>query len=449
METDISIDLLEQPPKTLTLLVYLYKYGSSYKSELKKELGVARQTIYNAADRLKELDLIFEKKERGFPQKAHLHLTQQGRKLAESLVSVNEIIGETIKGFEKKLELLRKGEETAESIKEMADIICRLAEISFARGRWDQAVTLSTECGALSKDLEDHPKDARSNWILGEIKRRRGEVVVAIEHFQKSSELFTRLDDKGGLSTVHYSLGAISERKGDLASAFSEYRKSEDYAKEADHEISQAKAMLGVGRVLGRRGQYEKSYRELMKAIRLLEKIDALEELSIGYGNLGSTTSFLDVDEAMGWFKKSIEVAESVGDLKMIGSGWMNLAGCHIRKSEYKPALEDLNRAKEIIVELDDKKMLSSLYIQFGLTYTGRRTWTRARKSFERAIDLAEQNGLRYHLADALFNLALVDASISSTERASERLQRAKRIFEELENEDKARAVEEELKKIS
>ncbi len=127
----------------------------------------------------------------------------------------------------------------------------------------------------------------------------------------------------------------------------------------------------------------------------------------------------------------------------------MNIAGCLIKKSEFKLALDQLERATNVVKQIDDKQLLSSLNIQFGIAYRELEKWDRARQFLWQTIDISEEWDLPYNLADALLNLALIDIATSSFERAKKRLSRAREIFEELKNEDKIRATEEAMKGVN
>ncbi len=449
MEKHISIDLLERPPKTLSLLVYLNENGQSNMSDIKKDLDIAPQTLYSATRRLKELNLVFENNERGFPRKVFLNLTKEGKKVAESLTKANEIVSDTIGGYKKRLATLRRRKKTKETKEEIIELLCKLGEISFAQGRWNEALDYSSECNSLAKEVGDVLHEGRSALTMAEVHSRRGRDDTAQVLLDRCSELFSQLEDKGNLSRVHYTLGTMFEEKGDFDKALAEYQKTESFAKEADYDISRGKAILGGGRILGKKGLYEKSYREMIKAIRMLEDSDALEELPLAYANLGATSFFLDNDEAIEWHEKSVSVADEVGDLRMAGCGKLNIAGCLIRKSDYDLALKNLDEANPIITEIDDKEMLSSLHIQFGIAYRAQKKWTAARESLGKAIDISKQFDMPYNLADALLNLALLDIDTSSLDRANTRLAKAKMIFEELGNEDKISEIQKHLDEIS
>jgi tetratricopeptide (TPR) repeat protein len=418
-------------------------------SEIKKGLSIAPQTLYSATKRLKELSLVFENNERGFPRKVYLNLTREGKEVAESLTRVNKVVGDTIGGFEKRLATLRRRKNTKKTKDEIMELLCRLGELSFAQGKWNEALDYCTECNSLAKELGGIHHEGRSSLILAEVHSRRGQANFARKLLERSSELFSQLEDKGNLSRVQYTLGVMSEEKGDFDEALSEYQKSESYAEEADYDISRGKAMLATGRILGKKGQYEKSYGEMTRAIRVLEESKAMEELPLGYANLGATSFFLDNDEAIGWHEKSINAAKEVGDLRMMGCGWMNIAGCLIKKSEYERALRNLQRGLEVITEIDEKEMLSSLHIQFGIAFRAQRKWTAARDSFGKAIDISKDSDMPYNLADALFNMAILDASTSSPERAKMRFEKAMMIFEDLKNEDKVSEIQKHLEEIT
>ena len=449
MDKHITIDLLERPPKTLSLLVFLFEKGKSYMSEIKKGLDIAPQTLYSAVRRLKELNLIFESHEPGFPRKVHLNLTKEGKEVAELLTKADEVVSDTIGGYKKRLKTLRRRKESKETKYEMLELLCILGEISFAQGKWNDALDCCGECNSLAKDLGDAHHEGRAALVMAEVHARRGEMEHAQNLLRRCSELFSQLEDNGNLSRVRYILGTMYEERGDFDKAISEYEKSRSYAEEAGFDISSGKAILGVGRILGKKGQYEKSYREMIKAIRVLEDSDSLEELPLGYANLGATSFFLDNDEAIEWHEKSISVAEEVGDLRLIGCGKMNIAGCLIRKSEYEKALRNLEEALGVLTEIDDKEMLSSLYIQFGTTYRAQKKWTAARESLGKAVDISKELDMPYNLADALFNLALLDLDTSSIDRGRVRLNKAKMIFQDLENEDKVSEIQKYLDKIS
>ncbi|MHA1949132.1 MAG: tetratricopeptide repeat protein [Candidatus Thorarchaeota archaeon] len=446
---EYSIGLLEHPPKTLTVLVYLRQQGTSNKTEIIEDLGIARQTLYSAVDRLKELDLVFEEKKKGFPQKSYVGLTVQGVELAESLVNVEGIVRETIKGYEMKLEALRSDEESADASNKQAEVLCKLGELSFARGRWDRAMTLATECEILAGMIGDSHAEARSNWILGEIMRRRGEIRLAVDHFKRSSELYTQLEDKGNLAEVHYSLGAVSERKGDFGEAIEEYQRSQELAEGAGFEISHSKALIGIGRIHGRKGEYEKSQEVLKRAIKLLKTSGAEEDLALAYGNLGATTTHLNSEKAIKWHEESIKAAKISGNSRLMATGQMNIAACLTKSSEYKLALENLEQAREILVELDDKKLLSSLWIQFGIVHRDQTKWTESRKYLLKAIDTAKRWELPYNEANALFNLGLLELARSNPDRAKNKLERALKLFEEMGNESKANDIRDTLEGIS
>jgi tetratricopeptide (TPR) repeat protein len=449
VEKDISVDLLERPSWILTLLVYLHSKGPSNMSEIERDLGLSRQSLYGASKKLEELDFVFRKPERGFPTKVYLHLTRLGTESAELLSKVNTLVKETLEAYKNRLRDLNKEEITEDDTKEKSDLLCKLASLSFSQGRWNDAVKYGEECLSLAKELGSQENEAKSNWILGEVYFRRGEVGKAVNNLKRSHEIFKELGDWEHQSSIHYSFGAMAEREGDFQRALEEYEESEKCAKEVHYQTFEGRARLGVGRIFGRRGQYKESYRELMKALQILEKANAVEELPKAYANIGATTAFIDIDESIDWHEKSIEAARSVGDYRIAAYGWMNLAGCLMEKSEYPEALLNLEHAMEVAPELDDKQLLSSAYIQIGIAHREMEKWGKAREALGRAVDIAKAADLKYNRANAVFNLALLDVRTSKSDTARKRLMLAKEIFEELDNLDKVAEVEEALESIS
>ena len=85
--TGLPIKALENNGK-LQLLIYLLKNGETKITDIK--INAANSTLYHALNALSELELIDEK--RIPPVTRILHLTQDGKAVAEHLVAIEKIL---------------------------------------------------------------------------------------------------------------------------------------------------------------------------------------------------------------------------------------------------------------------------------------------------------------------------------------------------------------------
>ena len=76
----------------LRLLVTLLKNDALPVSELIKVVGCSQHALYNAIETLLEAGLIYEAHEKSFPRRRIFRLTEKGRKVAEKLLEIEEIM---------------------------------------------------------------------------------------------------------------------------------------------------------------------------------------------------------------------------------------------------------------------------------------------------------------------------------------------------------------------
>ncbi|MFZ7137843.1 MAG: winged helix-turn-helix transcriptional regulator [archaeon] len=88
-----TLSVLEQT--TLPrILVYLLEKEKASRSDLIHEINGSQGAIYNALPMLKESELIAESIAKGFPRRKEIWLTEKGKKVAELLVALTEVLSE-------------------------------------------------------------------------------------------------------------------------------------------------------------------------------------------------------------------------------------------------------------------------------------------------------------------------------------------------------------------
>lgn len=78
----------------LRILLYLLEKGKASRTDLRRSIDASISAIYNALPKLKKLGLIKEEGRKTFPFTVHVLLTPKGRKVAEQLTLVNNILTE-------------------------------------------------------------------------------------------------------------------------------------------------------------------------------------------------------------------------------------------------------------------------------------------------------------------------------------------------------------------
>ena len=85
-----------QKTGVIEILLYLHKHKKASRTGLRNNIGAALETIYKTSlPTLKLLKLITERKETKFPFPVEIVLTEKGKKVAEKLAEIEEILKST------------------------------------------------------------------------------------------------------------------------------------------------------------------------------------------------------------------------------------------------------------------------------------------------------------------------------------------------------------------
>jgi tetratricopeptide (TPR) repeat protein len=446
---DPTLDLLLRPYRVLHVLMYLRGKGEATVSEIRDQLGLGGRSYAAVVTRLLELGFVYQREERTFPKQVFIGLTIRGKRTADSLQPAANEVKETFIGFKSELEKLEAKERTEQEEQRILEVLLGLTDMEFTMGVWGAAESHARKAHDLASGLKDEAGKARSLSLLGEIHYRKGAFQDAEKEFAESLTIHTKTSDDGGRSEDHYFLGSIKEKRGDLAGARREFEDAMTLAGSVKDDILKARADLGIGRIMAKEGRYADSYSRFKESIETFERLEEVDELPRAYANAGSSTYFIDVEESLKWHEKCIGLSRMIGDARMLGYGLSNAAGCYIKKKENTKALRCLDEASDVFKELDEKGMLTSVSIQYGLVRWQEGKWAEAENQFFEAMDIAKKHGLSYELGDALMNCGLMNLERGQKQMAESQLRRAMEIFEKLGNQAKLEKIMEGLKQLS
>ncbi len=442
------IELLREPSRIFDIMLYLSEKGERDVSTILKDLKIYPDAFYKAIKRLEEFGFVCKREVRGFPIHVYWRLTYAGERAVEHLIPLDKMARETFEGCKRELERLQKARKSKKNKAKILEILAKLQDYTFTLGEWDDTLAYAQEALRLAKELGDEAGVAKAYRSMGIVHLRRKEEDEAAKELGKSLEFALKIDDISGVTDDYYSIGSISEERGEYDEALANYEMSAKLAKKASLKSANAKARVGFGRMLARKGEYEESLKQLRGAVRTFKKLEEMDELALAYGNLGSSSFFVDVDQALKCHEKSMEIANRTGNLRLLGWGFSNAAGCYICKGKFNKSLEYLDKALDISEKIDEKKMICSVLIQYGRLFWSQEKWSKSRESFYRCVDMAEKFNLPYLLGDAFFNLGWMNKDRGNLRKGKSQLEEALKIFSDLGNKDKVAKIERFLEEI-
>lgn len=209
------LDLLRGPPKALDIVVYLSEGDEEEVGNIMSNLDLSPSTFYSATEKLKLLGFLYQKREKGFPPRTYIALTNKGREAARLLRPLAEVVESTIQGLKMELQELEAKERTEDESKKMVKILKDLQDISFTLGEWHDAESHARRSMDIASALGDSNILSKSLRTLGRIHYKRGDHGDSESEFSNSLRISMKINDSDGAAEAHYFLGAIHEKRGE------------------------------------------------------------------------------------------------------------------------------------------------------------------------------------------------------------------------------------------
>jgi tetratricopeptide (TPR) repeat protein len=439
-----SVELFERPVGTMSLLLFLRRFGPADKTTAGKEIGLCKQSFDNAAERLCQLGFAYPSKESTFPPRKRYGLTRKGEEAADRLLPFADLARGTAASLENELEALEM-EEKKETVKRRLQILGMLADASFRCGRWDDALRRAKRGLGLARETQKADFEISALLTIGEVSEKRNELEAAEESLRDAYELARKRKQVGLCSDAALLLGTVAELKRDVERAKERYREASKLADSTRDARRSALARLAEGRLLGKLGDLSESYDVLRDAITSFERLGSLEELPKAYTCIGTTSFRLARPEALEWFEKAIAAALREGDVRIEAHGRANAAAYYIEDRDFRKAEKYLDRADELFQELGERGMFGGIELNRANMFSAMEKWRDAERHFALALELTRNEKKTDHEAHVLFNWGQMEKRRGNRERARELLSKAMGIFQSVGVKDRVQRCEKEL----
>ena len=303
------------------------------------------------------------------------------------------------------------------------------AEPRFAVHRWTAGALASRSTPA---DLaEAHRRAARFwRWRVAvwrqSLPRDVEDLLEARHHHRLAAELdaaievtewiCSRFDDWGAYrreeQLVHEVLGWLPERS------------------------QQAAAFLHqLGIVAQRRGSYDEALGWYRKSLDIAEKLGDRAGMAISYHQLGMVAQHRgSYDEALLWYRKSLDIKEELGNRAGMASSYHQLGNVAQARGSDEEALSWYRKSLEIKEELGNRAGMAISYHQLGMVAHTRHSYDEALDWYRKSLEIAEELEDRAGMASTYHQIGLVAEQRGSYDEALSQYRKSLEIKEELGN---------------
>lgn len=299
-----------------------------------------------------------------------------------------------------RIDSLKNFIETTEFLDKKADAY-NLLGLRYYRSDPDSATYFIEQALVISQDIKHVSGQAEYFRIDGLIKHNTGLYTQSLKQFETSLELFRTLSDSSKVGMVYKNIGWVYLELGDFPEALNYFAGANRIANDENDLFLKGQVLNNLGVFMALIGEYDSAMVHLLKSIEITKQNgDPL--IGLTHTNIGLVKSSLkDYESAESYFLKGLELDllneqewgvanafENIGELKLT-LGLLDEAQEHFQKArdqfvklkdikgvavndnflgvilyekgQYKPALDKLDNAYKLYMEIDYQRGMSKV----------------------------------------------------------------------------------------
>jgi two-component system, sensor histidine kinase and response regulator len=197
--------------------------------------------------------------------------------------------------------------------------------------------------------------------------------------YNQALEVFTRINDKKGMSACYNNMGLISQETGKYDEALKFYQFSIDIDHKLGDEIGVAATLINVADIYMYFGDAQKALLISNKYLRIYEQISDKSGLMVGFSTRGSVFDYLMLyDKAINDFTETLKLAVELSDKYNEVMAYSNLGVIYWHKGEPETAIKYLNISLGLSDETDDAYNIDNTLNTIAQIYTQQKKYVKA-----------------------------------------------------------------------
>ncbi len=250
----------------------------------------------------------------------------------------------------------------------MANIYRRTGAIHRLIGSYEKALEYYMISMNLCVEIEDTLGIAKVYNNIGNLYNYLKNYDIAIQYYNKSLGLKIELGDKQGIAATENNIGIINKARGMYQEALENFNNSLSVAKEIENNSLLAQVYNNIGIVYSRLGKYDKAMRYYYLTLQIYTRIgnkiglaSVLNNIGHVIGEIGRTSDALDTLNIA--LKMSIEM-----DLKPISqTSYSTISEIYYKNKDFEKAFEFFKISTELrdsIYSEDSRQRILQLQIK-------------------------------------------------------------------------------------
>ncbi len=247
---------------------------------------------------------------------------------------------------------------------------------------------------------------------IGVMDQHKGNIPLAIEHFQLALTMYEAIDDKQGIALCMNNIAAMFLRQGQMEKSLEFFHKGLDIQEKIGDLKGKAQSLLNIGTIYNGAGDREKALENFKQALVINEKLgnkigiaNTLNNLGGNYGQMGQE------EKALQCLKRGLEIQRELDDKKGMALTLQNMAALYLKKEDTHRAYEYYSEGLKLMEEVDYKIGTVISRIGLGKVLVFQKKYKEARPMVEQAGQTASDMGYVEGIKGTELLLARIDSA--------------------------------------
>lgn len=253
------------------------------------------------------------------------------------------------------------------------EIYINLGNLSNKQGLKSQAIDYYNKALEISCEQKDFINIVNVKNLLGDINNGLAEYDISVKLAMESKQIAEEINYIDGLLISVILINRNDFSKGINKNIVSRSLKYLKIALKHDkyYSIAELYNQLGVISMFNNNLEdsqkyYEKSVFYYKKACETIEVTKPINNLGLIYGEY-----YGDIDKAMEYFEEGLEISKKYNSLQNEATFLVNIGSMYIRKDMYGLAEKYTHKMLNIAIDIEEKNIISSAYINLANIYFG------------------------------------------------------------------------------
>jgi tetratricopeptide (TPR) repeat protein len=263
--------------------------------------------------------------------------------------------------------------------------------------------------------MAGRPEDAETRATLlnriGRVLSRWGRWEEALDHLDRSREVYRELGDEQGQARALVGRGIVFHEQGDYDAAAAAYEEALEMARRIGDQQIVANAINSLAVLATIRGDFDGAVARYQTCLKIFEEAGYGLGMARAYHNLGMThADRRDWNAAMECYERGFDIAQEHGLLDIMANIYLGRAEMMLELGDTSMVALCCARAMDIYRKTENRLGEADTYRLLGRLFTLRKRWSTAVGLFQDSIRLNEEYSNPLNLAETHRDLGKLHA---------------------------------------